>query len=205
MLYGDISARLGGGTITSFESTTPLADWNEPVGSEFSVTTTRATDGSNGLEGAWTSSGSSVIATTDHAGLPVQAGDTFAVDFYHGSTANEDVRIMFGCQSESTPRDNTYSIGLVPGSSEWYMDVWENGSFTTVWSDTSNASFPHDAWVTLEVQWGSSGDFTVTMYDQTDTQLEQQTGTDTTWSSGGIGHWGPSASFTSHFDFWRYL
>lgn len=182
----------GNQTIDSFED----GDISEYTGdtSSFDVVSTDSTDGSQSLE---TTAGSTVeVLSTSGLNYYPEAGDTFQFDIKHTVQGTGITRTMFAVQDT----DNYYSIDLNDNENSIELKKNSGGSISTIASDSYTPSA--DEWHTFRVDWGSDGSFTVTLYDSTGSEVSSFSGTDTTYTSGGIGalHFNGADSETVRWD-----
>jgi predicted GH43/DUF377 family glycosyl hydrolase len=139
------------------------------------------------------------IASTGGLDYHPAAGNTFR--FWNRTNADTDVAIQtgFAAQSEGT-LPNGYYVGLNRGSSEMFL-VRYDGSFDVI--NSVSQTFSDDTWYEVEVDWGSSGDFTVTLFDSGGAQLNQLTGSDSTYTSGGIWFRVDNSDTDVYWDYYR--
>jgi len=195
---GDTSAT---GTVDDFEDG-DVAEYSGDTGS-FDVTSNRVQNGSLSLE--TTTAGNISMTSTSGLDRYPEAGDTFRVWWQpeEGDTSTDD-RLFFASQSTSV--DNNYRVHLYPQQNEFAFAKFEGGSQTRL--AVSNQSYTDNTWYEVEVEWGANGSFTVTLFDDTGSQLNQLTPTDTTFSSGGVGFQHRDADgngITSWFDYFRII
>ena len=116
----------------------------------------------------------------------IEQGDTFRVRVYNNAAG--DIQPVFGNQSESgIGSENTYVIKYDPGFPGFGILKLTNGSSSDISLDTST-SLPSNEWVTIEVDWGISGSITATLIDQSGNTVTEVSGTDSEYTSGGIGY-----------------
>jgi hypothetical protein len=171
------------GTIDGFEDN----DIDEYGGDKsiYTVQTGTVYDGNYALKGE--QSGETTIRTISSlSGLSKypQPGDTFRYRVYPANLSdNVQYFVQFATQSETSAPDR-YSIKLDGGGDEFEISKRVSGSFTELAAATQTYS---SQWYTVEVEWADDGTITATLYDDTDTQLNQITATDTTFVGGGVG------------------
>lgn len=143
-----------------------------------------------------------VISTN---GLPKypEAGDTYRYETLISSTGESESYHYFA--SDSTGQ-NAYRLRLSPGNNTLTVDSIDSGSANTILT-VSLSSVPLGEWLQVEIDWGSSGGFTVVVEAQDGTELGTGSTSNSRYLSGGIG-WGATAigvqaARTAHFDFCR--
>jgi serine protease len=157
-----------------------LSEYSVDRGSGHSLVSTPAYD-ANALELA--DDTTEIISTNGLVTYP-QAGDTFTVRFRtNGTGGGEQANFTWGVQDH----ENRYYVVLNPGQLMIRLFKYENGS-SKVLSDEVGASFQADAWYLLEIEWKTDGTQTVTLYEEDGAaQIAQVTGSDSEWTTGGIG------------------
>lgn len=159
-----------------------LSEYSVDRGSNYNIVTSPTYEGHYGLELA--DEAAIELISTSGLGAYPQAGDTFSVRFRtNGTGGGEKANFTYGVQSHT----DRYYVVLNPGAQEIRLFKYKDDS-SIVLSDAVTASFSADTWHVLEVDWETDGTHTATLYDEeADTQLAQVTGTDSEWTSGGIG------------------
>lgn len=122
------------------------------------------------------------------------AGDTF--ESHHRLASGSVVRFLFGLQDGS----NYYYVEADNSNGNWVLGKVDGGTDSTIASDTS-VTVPTTEWLSFQVEWGSGGSITATLYDSADSQVAQVSGSDSTWSSGGHGWTESASSTTSYHDY----
>ncbi|WP_435067697.1 hypothetical protein [Haloplanus sp. C73] len=156
--------------------------------------------GSHALRMDASASGRNYIATSSPETLP-QAGDDFSV-WIRGSSGNEDPRVIWGYQN-GTYRPAGY-VGIVNLDLNAITLARRDtdGSYEKI-SNASTSELSADSWYQMDVSWGANGEITATLKDSSGAELGSTSGTDTTFSSGGIafqGHNGGSTETSVYFD-----
>lgn len=194
-----ISGGSGGGTSSPVETFDDgdIAEYSGNTGS-FNVQSSTTYGGSDYALVSATSGGFARIynsSALDSGNMP-QRGDTFNI-YVRGSDVgtgdNLYVRPAFAVQDGGT-YDNFYFIQL--GFHNDYFSISEEvaGSDSVVGdSDPATADttlspgLSADTWYRIEVDWGSDGNMSASIYDDTDTLMATVFGDDSTWDSGEIG------------------
>lgn len=177
-----------------------LAEYGGDTGN-FTVQTATVSNGSNALE-VTSESGNLLQGISSTSGLdryPAQ-GETFACDVYITSDTN-NVRIYWGTQSEIQDPDGYFV--MLQGSQD-NIELGVGGGSTL---DSVNATFPTGEWLTATITWGTDGSMSVDVTDASGTTLASVSGTDTTYTSGGIGFWHntSSAGISTYWDHYRIV
>jgi len=165
----------------------------------FSTVTSTVQSGTYALEGTTGSSGEGrqIHSTSGLANYP-SAGDIYRTNVYL-TESGDDPFIYFGTQSESKD-PNGYRVFIAKGSSTLeFQSITGSTNVTSIAS--TGATIPTAEWLELEVDWGASGDFTITLYNSAGAEIASVTGSDTNFTSGGIG-WqtGSNNQSTQYFD-----
>ncbi|UIO98905.1 hypothetical protein Hbl1158_10200 [Halobaculum sp. CBA1158] len=175
--------------ITSFES--GLDSFSGSKGSPgWETQTSSATDGDTAARGVTDDSDGETIASTSGLAAYPDAGDRFRVDFQLGAAdGSESLWILYACQSETAgtnTRPDSYRL-LISASTASLTAIGGGGEFAS----TSDVSLSADTYYTAEIAWDTpetgSGEHIVTITDGSGTEVAQFSGTDTTYTSGGIG------------------
>lgn len=177
-------------TLESFERTSPLAIY-EGETSGFAENTSKAQDGSKSLE--VTTHGSYQDIHTQNLTSPTQ-GDEFDFWFYTDSAAGDanynQTGIKFAHNGTATGSgESCYRLFFEPTSDDFIMQVIESDSSTFLLGDNaSTGGSLTSGWHRINCKWddgstfgGSAGDFTITLFNESGTQLSQHTGKDTTF------------------------
>jgi hypothetical protein len=132
---------------------------------------------------------------------PVQ-GDTF--EFWFIPSDGDYMQTYFAIQnatSDGSPPDNCYAVEFDnEGYNSWRIFKRENGSSSNLFNGGFTADFNNDEWHRCVVDWASDGTITVTVYSHLGSQMDQETVTDTTFESGGIGYRDRTTSLVSGKD-----
>ena len=138
-------------------------------------------EGSYALEFA-ASGDSYSISRTD---VSVGGTDTIT-DYVYMSSTNVSDSGPFVCtqQADATPAGYWLTINPSRGIALFRQDT--SGNYTIVAGRTGN-SLPTGEWLQTEISGFDTGDLVYTIYDSGGTQLQQVSGTDSTYQSGGIG------------------
>ncbi|WP_254280649.1 twin-arginine translocation signal domain-containing protein [Haloarcula marina] len=110
------------------------------------------------------------------------AGDTFRV-WIRTTGGVDETNFTYGVQSHT----DRYFVRLSEVNDRVALYRYENDSSTQLSESDSGFSLSPDTWYQIEIDWQTDGTHTVTVYDDTKTQVTQTSATDTTWNSGGIG------------------
>lgn len=164
--------------------------FDESNGKAFKITTT-SYEGSNALRGSAGANTQAAFFST--SGLPEypEAGDTIVYRQREEIGDNNHNSFFFGVQDN--PDSNG---GLLEG--DYYVVTFDqeneqlalhrrsssNGHSTLAKTDQT---FSTGVWYKVEIDWGSGGTITVTLYDENGSLVNQITGNDSTFTSGGIG------------------
>lgn len=152
-----------------------------PENPVYSASTDRA------IEGAYSvkirndndKNGEQIFSTSGLPNYPAQ-GDVFEVRIFHeGQRGGNGVR--WGVQDA----DNFYEVQLAEPNTAIKFKVNSGGSKTTL--DSQDVNWPVGEWLKVRVEWGSTGDTTVKVYDASGNKIAELQGNDTTFSNGGIG------------------
>lgn len=159
-------------------------------------------NGSWALETDLDGTGAELASTSGLARYPSQ-GDSFSFRLQFGDNASARLFAMFGIQDQ----DNWYQVKVDRANEELALFVQDNGSRSTLGTD-STGLISDVEWLRVKVDWGSSSDFTVTLFDADGSELGQLAATDTTFTSGGFG-WAKTSAVDegvkAWFDFARIL
>jgi len=172
----------GGGTtgvIDSFEDGS-LSEYSfdrGESGASIIQDSTLAVDGSYLLELSGTST--ELISTTGLSAYP-SGGDTFNYRFRRSPGAVA-WNITYGVQDH----DNRYYVQFDVPDTKFRLYKLLDGDSVRI--DSTEVTPSADEWHRIEVDWQADGTHTVTLFDNSDTQIAQVSGTDTEWSTGGIG------------------
>lgn len=120
-------------------------------------------------------------STPDLANYP-SAGDTFR---YHVRATGgvHYTNYTYGVQDHN----NRYFVRIGFTDNKFRLYKYADGSATELVRDDT-ITVAEDQWYELEVDWASDGTHTITLLNDTDSQVGQISYTDATWTSGGIGY-----------------
>jgi hypothetical protein len=128
-------------------------------------------------------------------GLPnyPSAGDTFK----YWLTVDSECRnqVYYGRQERSGGRTSGDGY-MIKISHTGFMTLVRNGRGGTELDSDSVNSFSTNKYYKCEVQWGSSGSHNIYLYDNNDTQVASLSGSDSTYTSGGISFTADNGSST---------
>ena len=110
-----------------------------------------------------------------------EAGDTFKC-YVKATGGTDNFNFTWGVQGHA----DRYYVKVKPESDGMYLFKYKSNEGTVLGS-TSGLSMSQDTWYYLEVTWGTDGTQTVELYDLEDNVLAKCSGTDTEWTTGGIG------------------
>lgn len=94
------------------------------------------------------------------------------------------LNLTYGVQDHK----NRYYIHIDFNNNEMLSMKYDAGSSIILDSQKSGFSLLEDTWYWIEVNWGTDGTHTVELYDIEGTSLAQCSGTDSEWTTGGIGY-----------------
>jgi hypothetical protein len=124
------------------------------------------------------------------------AGDTFSF-WVRASGGADNLNVSWGVQGH----DDRYYAKLKPLSGEFHLFKYKSESGDYRDGDTS-LSLSQDTWYEIEIDWGSGGTQTATLYNSSGSQLAQLSMSDSEWSTGGVGYDGYLGSGESvYFDY----
>lgn len=146
-----------------------------------SISSNRVLDGSYSLAKSTGGLGGYLINSTSELNYYPEAGDTVYVHFYAGDSS-DTVYFDFGYQDSS----NLYRA--IMRSDRYGPTVLkiENGSGTNI-TPIGNSSMPTNQWVEMRIDWSTDGTIRFRVTDGSGTVVYDETGTDTSFTSGGIG------------------
>jgi hypothetical protein len=172
----------GSGTVIDGFEDGDLSEYDFDRGSSAaSVVTSPTQGGSYALE--YVDTNVEAISTSGLDAYP-QAGDTFEF-WVRGSGGTEKTNLTYGVQDHA----NRYFVRVNVANDNFKLYKWEGDSTPgPLGSQTSGFTLSQDAWYRVEVQWGTGGSHTATLSDASGTQLAQISGSDSTWTSGGVGY-----------------
>ncbi|MFC4553475.1 hypothetical protein [Halorussus sp. GCM10023401] len=181
--------------IDSFEDS-DLAEYSFDRGSSgASVVSNPTYGGSSVLE--ISNDNTEMISTSGLDHYP-SAGDVFS-SWVRGTGGADDINFTYGVQDHT----NRYFVRVDFANDNLKLYRYENASATLLEKQTSGFTLSEDTWYNVEVDWRKTGAHTATLYDCDGGQVAQITGTDSTWTSGGIGYdaYLGSSGGTVYFDY----
>lgn len=110
-----------------------------------------------------------------------EAGDSIKC-YVKASGGADNFNFSWGVQGHQ----NRYYVKVKPESDAMYLFKLKDGSGTVLGSE-NGLSMSQGSWYSLEVEWETGGTQTVELYDLEGNTLAECTGTDSEWSTGGIG------------------
>jgi hypothetical protein len=148
------------------------------------------------------SSGANIVSDTTYAGSSVleisgtntemisksgldhypSAGDVFSC-WVRGTGGPEDVHFTYGVQDH----ESRYFARIDIANNDLFLFKYHDGNFDQLGEDAS-VSLAEDTWYNIEVDWRKTGTHIVTLYDCDGKEVAQITGSDSTWTDGGIGY-----------------
>lgn len=188
--------------IDDFETGTLDSAWSQTTSGVWSVETDPSYEGTYGL---WNDGSSASYIYSNE-------GDGLGQYFSRGQTFN----LWKYTQWASFRITQLYGLLGVPGSDDWYTAQWdpsngtlelrvyENGSQTNSYS-TSAPDSTAGTWYDFEIQWADDDTHTITITEDSGTEVASLTATDATHAgNAGIGAWWPThSSDTYGSDYWR--
>ncbi len=93
----------------------------------------------------------------------------------------------FGAQKASSPPNNTYAARLDNANGDFALQVRSSDQLSTIASES--VSIPETEWLTVHVGWSSDGNLSAELRSATGKSLAAITGSNTEFSSGGVGFW----------------
>lgn len=188
--------------ITSFEDAAVLDNYSGDTADYGIGTVGTPPDGSSNLV---TGANFSSIYSLSGLGAYPSQGQTF--EFYirdenQNYAQNGSVAAHRFAMQDTNPEANCYEIGCnADKEAKYKIKVYdESGTNATLAASAADeTALPYGSWYRVEVQWADDGTITATVFDETDTQIVQISATDTTYTSGGIGHRLASGTYTDYF------
>jgi len=164
------------------------------------------------------SSGANIVSDTTYAGSSVleisgtntemistssfdhypSAGDVFS-SWVRGTGGADDINFTYGVQDHT----NRYFVRVDFANDNLKLYRYENASATLLEKQTSGFTLTEDTWYNVEVDWRKTGVHTTTLYNCNGKEVAQITGSDSTWTDGGIGYdaYLESSGGTVYFDY----
>lgn len=170
---------------------------------EASVQTGTVNSGTYALQFDTPDGTSYTFSSTSGLNAYPSAGDTF--EFYvYMTDASDYWKFSFGSQSETALSSGTTIV-------EGYHAHFKNDSFeinvrsggsTTVFAGPTSVNPPENEWLRGEVSWGSNGSMTATLYDASGSEIASVSGSDSTYSTGGIGYYCNNSAGNASTQYW---
>jgi len=166
---------------------------------KYSVVSSPTASGSRSLE--FNANGFASIASTSGLNTYPSQGDTFRCRVRIDE--NDDSSQVYWAAQSAVSDPDGYKWSIQISNSSFSFIKRESGSNTTLTSTTVTP--PTGEFLDVEVDWGSSGGHTLTLFDSAGSQLAQISATDTTYTSGGIAFLVAPSGATSgvYFDHYR--
>lgn len=146
--------------------------------SSLSASQSQTYDGSWAIESAPSSSFDTMASTSGLTTYP-SPGDSFQYHIYP-TDSQSNIQVYYAAQSE-THDPNGYSVRLRGGDDT--IRLYEDGTVL----DQVNVSRPTGEWLTVTVNWGTSGSHDVTVEDASGQTVATLSASSSTYTSGGIG------------------
>lgn len=146
-----------------------------------------------------------ISSTADLNDYPVP-GDKFRCWLRMGGDPNNNQAVGFYFGTQGANGDpNGYRVDLKQSSTPDYrIRKLDNGGTNLA---TASQSYTADNWYEVKVDWQTDGTITATLYDDQGSQLNEITGSDSTFTDGGVGfHANQSAGgsgITYEYDYYR--
>jgi hypothetical protein len=162
-----------------------------------SISSNQVLDGSYSLAKSTGGLGGYLINSTSGLNYYPEQGDTIYVHFYAGDSS-DTVYFNFGYQDSK----NYYRAAM--RSDKWGPKLYksENDSKKDI-TPIGNSSMPTNQWVQMRIDWNNNGTIRYRVTNASGTVIYDETGTDNSFTSGGIGfgHDNSSARATTiYFD-----
>ncbi|QCC48101.1 LamG-like jellyroll fold domain-containing protein [Halobellus limi] len=168
-------------------------DWVGGKAYLLSASTTQARNGA--FSGEWDLIGGFYSALAERMDLTVTNADTASSWIY--ATGGHRVNFRICVQNDTSSQRNEYSASIGSDGLELYK--YTNGSISFLgWS---GGSLPYNSWIKLEIVGDGAGGFTANLYDSSEVLQASVSGTDTAYSSGGIGIYAQTNNDPAEFYF----
>jgi hypothetical protein len=188
-------------TATTFVDDFEDQDFDEydRVDEPYSITTDASltADGSYGLYGDTVAAGTGGLCISlAGSGLPAypSAGDRFRFRFRYDTSDNA----RFEFAEQDTTFDNSYRIGFRPQAEQVALIVDDAGATTDL--ATQSITYSTGTIYTIEIDWATDGTISVSITDESGTELVSMSGVDSTFTSGGIGTYVNATGAVAAFD-----
>ena len=132
------------------------------------------------------SGGDTKLISTSGLAVYPSAGDRFSYRVRATSDASNDTdrgSIAYGVQDT----DNHYYVLLDFDNDKVNLSRWEAASQSKLAEDTS-VTLSEDTWYKVVVDWSATGRHTITVFDDSGSQVTELHAVDETWASGGVGY-----------------
>lgn len=144
-----------------------------------SVVSAPVEGGSYALEYSGTST--EAISTSGLDAYP-SAGDSFTY-WVRGTGGADMTNFAYGAQDHT----NRYFVRVNVAEDRLKLCRYKSAETDLVRKDVTGFTLSQDAWYRVDVDWGTDGTHTATLFDSSGSQLADVTMSDSTWTSGGIG------------------
>lgn len=177
-----------------------IAEYSGDTG-QFGNTTNVVKDGSYALKGTTSGNPYGISSTSGLSNYP-QAGDKFSTWMrVASSSSGAQPEIQYAAQSE-TDLPNGYRVELDVANDEIKLKRVDSNGATTL--DNASVTLSEDTWYRVEVDWGSDGSHTVTIYES-GSSIKSLSASDKTFTSGGFGVIVNSNTGSSTTAYWDYI
>jgi hypothetical protein len=164
-------------TVDDFEDGN-LSEYTKDGRDEPEIVSSPTYNGSYAVKLSYSGEGNLRIDSTDGLSRYPVAGDTFSYWVNLGYWN----RFRYGVQDGGAG----YEVNIMIDGDNSLFEISRGANSISL--ITFDASILPDEWLELEVQWGSNGRHTATLYDDSGRQLLQTSGSDSKFTSGGIGY-----------------
>jgi len=166
--------------VESFENTELSTDYSFDRGaSGASLVSSPSYSGTTAL--AISDTNTELISTGQFGSDTPAAGETFRYRFQVTNAASAGWNFTYGVQDH----DNRYYVQFDYADSKFRLYKYLNTDGNRI--DSTAFTPTEEEWYTVEIDWATDGTHTVTLFDSSDTQVAQLSGTDSEWTSGEIG------------------
>lgn len=146
--------------------------------------------GSYSAKSDFSSSYTEIVSTSGLSEYPSQ-GDLlyYYIHFDNGFSNNSsaNARVKYGCQSETKGSDcYRVEFEVNNGTMTLFADGANSGSDILL-DEATSVSYPEDEFLELKIPWNTDGSMSPTLQDLDGNQIASISGTDTSYTSGGIG------------------
>jgi hypothetical protein len=123
------------------------------------------------------------MTSTDGLSAYPSAGETVSY-WLRGAGGAADVNLSYGVQDA----DNRYFVRVDLANADLMLFRYEDEAARRLDSDSSGYTLSQKAWYELVVDWSEKGNHMATLRDADGNHVARVSGSDRTWSSGGIGY-----------------